>query len=124
MNGFNYDTSTVSIKENDELIINCLVNSSKPAANVSIWILNRQNRRSMKSSLRGLVNDGESKPLNIVDSHTYKNRDMTLKTVSVSKYVVARNDNHKLVACVAENSVLNEKWETKRILNVLCKLYY
>jgi hypothetical protein len=124
-NGINYDTTTVSVKENDELIINCIVNSSKPSANISIWILNRQNRRSMKNTAnnnkRDYDNNAEAKMINVIDSHTYKNKDLTMKSVAVAKYVVSRNDNHKLIACVAENAVLNEKWETKRILNVLCK---
>ncbi len=125
-NGMNYDTTTVSVKENDELIINCIVNSSKPSANISVWILNRQNRRSMKNAAnnkRGYDNNGEARMINVVDSHTYKNKDLTLKSVAVAKYVVSRNDNHKLISCVAENTVLNEKWETKRILNVLCKCF-
>lgn len=65
----------------------------------------------------------DARRLDIIDSYVTKNpHDLTLKSVSTSKFVVSRHDNHRLIACVAENSHLNEKWETKRILNVLCKI--
>ena len=156
-----YSTNTVSIKENDELLITCTVNSSKPAADLSLWILrrnlnaNRKRRRrrkrsssssnseisilSRKSGKNG-PNDAENnefhendnedeennsgnevRKLETIDSYVIKNGDLTLKSVTTSKYVVTRFDNHRLVSCVAENANLNEKWETKRILNVLCK---
>jgi hypothetical protein len=103
-------TSSISIKENDELTLNCTVNSSKPAANISIWIM--PNHRAS--------NDEETRKLDIYDFHTYKNKDLTLKSVAISKFIVNRLDNHKSVTCVAENIALDEKWESKRTLNVLC----
>lgn len=133
------------------------MNSSKPAADLSLWILKRRStlskmkrrrrkKRSDSSSsgkkqLQKTLNENESgggdegefaenefafddsRKLETIDSYVTKNGDLTLKSVSTSKYVVSRYDNHRLVSCVAENANLNEKWETKRILNVLCKKF-
>lgn len=121
----NYGNSnTVSIRENDELVITCTVNSSKPAANISIWIWKRSSRRSLDTNLITHDEDYESndsRKLDIIDSYVIKNKDFTLKTVASAKITPTRYDNHKIIACIAENSGLNEKWESKRILNVLCK---
>lgn len=108
----NYGSSAISIKENDELTVNCVVNSSKPAANLSIWL--------WKKSIRRSLDEDESKKLEIIDSHSNKNKDLTLKSYASAKLVVNRNDHNKFVVCMAENVVLNEKWESKRALNVLC----
>lgn len=143
-----YSSNTVSIREGDELLVTCTVNSSKPAAVLSLWVLKRPvasvNGRRKKRRVGGsddvatnsIIGGGDSIPppsnedsdsdsdarrLDIIDSYVTKNADLTLKSVSTSKFVVSRVDNHRLVACNAENSMLNEKWETKRILNVLCK---
>jgi hypothetical protein len=117
--------STISIKENDELMITCSVNSSKPAANISIWVVRDSfaKKRSILSSNfpnRFVDEDYESKRLDIIDTHSIKNNDFTLKTVATAKLTVKRFENHKMISCIAENPVLNEKWETKRTLNVLC----
>ena len=103
--------SSVSIKENDVLTVNCTVNISKPAANISIWLV--PNHR--------LYTDKGSRKLSIYQFKTFKNLDMTLRSVAIAKFEVKRGDNQKSVICVAENTALNEKWETKRSLNVLCK---
>ena len=103
--------SSVSIKENDVLTVNCTVNISKPAANISIWLV--PNHR--------LFTDKGSRKLSIYQFKTFKNLDMTLRSVAIAKFEVKRGDNQKSVICVAENTALNEKWETKRSLNVLCK---
>lgn len=126
-----YSSNTVSIRESDELLITCTVNSSKPAAVLSLWVMQRPSKRRRSSSSSRFGHgpgdefdlDSDARRLDIIDSYVTKNAgDMTLKTVSTSKFVVSRNDNHRLVTCVAENPSLNEKWETKRILNVLCTL--
>lgn len=105
--------SSISIKENDELIVNCTVNSSKPAANLSVWIV--PNHRT--------TNDEDIRKLNLIESYTSKNKDNTLKTIGVARVVVNRFDNLKSVTCIAENTALDEKWEAKKILNVLCKFF-
>ena len=105
-------TSSISIKENDELTVNCTVNSSKPAANVSLWLV--PNHRS--------TNEDETRKLEIYEFQTYKNKDLTLKSVAMAKFQVSRADNQKSVTCIAENTALDEKWESKRILNVLCNV--
>ena len=135
-------SNTISIRENDELVISCNVNSSKPAANLSLWVLKRPLTNYHKLTRRNSILDNQLdnikfddeyssreaaslnddiRKLDILDKNIAKNRDLTLRTSVTSKLVVNRHDNHKLVACIGENTVLNEKWETKKILNVLCK---
>jgi hypothetical protein len=104
-------TSSISVKENDELLVNCSVNSSKPAANLSIWIL--PNHRTS--------NDDDTRKVELNELFTVKNKDFTLKTIGIARIIVNRFDNLKSVTCIAENNALDEKWETKKILNVLCK---
>lgn len=101
----------ITIKENDILTVNCSVAISKPAANISIWLV--PNNR--------LFSDKNSKKLSLQKFFTYQNEDMTLKSVAVAQFTVNRLDNQKSVVCVAENTALDEKWESKRALNVLCK---
>jgi hypothetical protein len=147
-------SNTISIKENDELVISCSVNSSKPAANITMWVLKRPmnnyhqlTRRYLASGSNevapaaaadpnmiehglGIDSLGNEPPaflnddvrrLDLTERLNTKNRDLTMKTSVTTKFTVNRLDNHKLVACLAENNALDEKWETKRILNVLCK---
>ena len=111
MNFQNGLTSSISIKENDELTVNCTVSSSKPAANISIWIV--PNHRT--------TNDDETRKLDITDFQTYRNKDSTLRSVAIAKFIVNRLDNHKSITCIAENTALDEKWESKRVVNVLCE---
>ena len=174
------DSHTVSIREQEELVVKCLVSSSKPAANLSVWLMSRASyhqqqqqqkqqllmqrqrgfntadgtyvakrqphsgggggggRRRRKRSRTGRYqvtqaiavtasswsnNGGGDVPRSIplVDSHTLVNKDGTMRSVAFAKHVISRADNDKYVACVAENGQLNEKWETKRQINVLCK---
>jgi hypothetical protein len=139
------NSNTISIRENDELVISCSVNSSKPAANMTMWVLKRPISNYHQLSRRFVLNNNDLDPnsidnnnldsphqaasyldddvrrLEISDRSVNQNRDFTLKTSVTTKFVVNRLDNHKLVACLAENNVLNDKWETKRTLNVLCK---
>ncbi|CAF0762611.1 unnamed protein product [Brachionus calyciflorus] len=117
----NYGTSnTVSIRENDEFSITCSVESSKPAANLSIWLLKNSNHQQFETfkNENFIVDSVDSKKLEIYETHVSKNSDLTLKTISSSKYIPSRYDNRKHIACIAENNGLNEKWESKKILNV------
>ena len=51
-----------------------------------------------------------------------KNDDKTYKTVFNANLKVSSNDHGKMITCSAENGLSNQKWENRRILNVLCKL--
>lgn len=126
------NANTVTIKENEELSVACMVNSSKPAANITIWVLKRpytgyhRNKRDLSilnvNSEDDYITGGNNedvRKLELAERNVVKNRDLTLRTSVSSRLIVNRMDNHKLITCVAENSVLNEKWETKRVLNVL-----
>ncbi len=110
-NSQSLDKNSITIKENEILTVNCSVDVSKPAANISIWLVpNHQ-----------LLSDKNSRKLPLYRFKTHQNEDLTMSSVAVAKFIVNRNDNQKSVVCVAENTALDEKWESKRLLNVLCK---
>lgn len=102
-------STSITLRENDELIINCTVSNSKPAADVSIWVT------------QGAHDDDEMKKLDVIDFYSARNKDYTMRSITTSKYKVSRSDHLKAFVCVAENVPLDEKWETKRFLNILCK---
>jgi hypothetical protein len=106
-------TSIVTIRENEELVINCTVGSSKPAANVSIWIVPTHRSAGMNSQ------DNEVKKLETVVFHTEKNSDKTLRSTAIARFFAKAADNMRSVTCIAENYGMDEKWESKRNLNVL-----
>ncbi len=113
-NSHDSDKSSITIKENEVLTVNCTVDVSKPAANISIWLVPSHR----------LLSDKNSRKLPLYRFTTHQNEDMTLSSVAIAKFVVNRVDNQKSVVCVAENMALDEKWESKRLLNVLCKLFF
>ncbi len=108
-NSRNVLSTSITLRENDELGINCTVSNSKPAADVSVWIT------------QGIHDDDdEMRKLDIIDYYSIRNKDYTMKSTAISKYKVSRADHLKAFVCVAENAPLDEKWETKRFLNILC----
>ncbi len=66
-----------------------------------------------------LINDKNSLQIKLHKSYTVPNPDLTMKTIAVAKLSVTRYDNQKSVICIAENTALSEKWESKKTLNVL-----
>ena len=105
--------SEIYTKEYDELVIKCFVNSSKPAVDITLWIM----EKSAKSFLM-------NKPIKLekTNKYTIYNDDSSIKSIVSTKYLVKRGDNQKLLVCSAENAIINDKWQTKNVLNVLCKL--
>ena len=110
-NSRNVLSTSITLRENDELGINCSVSNSKPAADVSIWIT------------QGVHDEDEMKKLDIIDFYSIRNKDYTMRSIATAKYKVSRTDHLKAFVCVAENVPLDEKWETKRFLNILCKFF-
>ena len=53
-------------------------------------------------------------------SNVAKNSDRTFKTVHTSHLKVSSDDHGKVITCKAENGFSNQKWENKKLLNVLC----
>lgn len=119
-------SNTVTIRENEEFVVTCSVESSKPAANLSIWLLKNSNQQQFETfkNENFIIDSLDAKKLDVYESHVVKNDDQTLKAVSSSKYSPSRYDNHKQIACVAENQGLNEKWESKKVLNIYCKFIF
>jgi hypothetical protein len=57
-------------------------------------------------------------------SNVAKNSDRTFKTVHTSHLKVSSDDHGKVITCKAENGFSNQKWENKKLLNVLCNYYF
>jgi hypothetical protein len=100
--------SSVTVRENDYVTVNCTVSVSKPAAQLSIW-------------LSPTIRDNEMRKLELIENYVLRNKDSTMKSVAVARYVAHKNDDQKALICLAENLPLEEKWKTKRVLNVLCE---
>ena len=139
--------SSLTVRENEEFFINCNVESSRPAADVkftighspdggnnivsesivenhlsSVFVLTAASgaASSLSSSSTSLIS-----PLSIVSSFTNvaKNSDQTFKTVHTTRLKANMEDHGKVIACKAENGFSNQKWENKKLLNVLCNIF-
>ena len=53
-----------------------------------------------------------------------KNNDRTFKTVHSAKLKANLDDHGKVITCKAENGFSNQKWENRKLLNVLCNLNF
>lgn len=113
----------VTIRENDLLMIKCSVESSKPAANLSIWLMKNSNYQQFETynNENYIFDSLENKKLPSYDYYVNQNGDLSLKSSLNSKFLPTRYDNHKFVSCIAENQAMDEKWESRKVLNVLCK---
>jgi len=142
--------SSLSVRENDEFFINCNVESSRPAADVtftignylpvnassknnhhlsSVYLISALTPGGSSSSSSGGGNNGAASssslitPLSIVSSftNTIRNADQTFRTVQTTRIKANQEDHGKVIACKAENGFSSQKWENKKLLNVLCK---
>jgi hypothetical protein len=134
--------SSLTVRENEEFFINCNVESSRPAADVTFTIgnylpVNASNNNHHLSSvyLISALNSGGGSgngaasssslitPLSIVSSftNTIRNADQTFRTVQTTRIKANQEDHGKVIACKAENGFSSQKWENKKLLNVLCK---
>ena len=133
--------SSLTVRENEEFFMNCNVESSRPAAEVKFTIGNLpdhgsnivsdtiiNNHLSSIYVLSGSAMSASSliSPRSVVSSFTniIKNNDQTFKTVHTSRIKVNQEDHGKVIACKAENGFSSQKWENKKLLNVLCKKYF
>lgn len=99
--------NVLMIKENDELIVNCIVERSKPAAKID-FLIGEQDSKGLKS-------------LVLTSSNVLKNPDKSFKTVYTAKLKAHVDDQGKAIMCRAENGVSNQKWENRKTLNILRK---
>jgi hypothetical protein len=126
-NQFELIESTLTIKENEEFLYNCIVDSSKPAADIRFSVLNNNNNKIIEKS-----NDesdqfvptsmfSQASLTSLVSSNTnlIRNSDKTLKTIYSARLKANLNDHGKTIACNAENGFSNQKWENKKTLNIL-----
>ena len=130
--------SSLTVRENEEFFINCNVESSRPAADVAFTIGNLPtdaNRHLTNSylitALAGSVGtvSGAASTSSLISSlsivsaftKTIKNDDHTFRTSQTTRLKAHQEDHGKVIACKAENGFSSQKWENKKLLNVLCK---
>lgn len=139
--------SSITVRQNEEFIIACTVENSRPAANIHFLMLNSlpENNSSGEDdlALQSLnINSANSyltlspsggfstrattknpSSSSVIESRSIvtSNSDKTFKTVLTARVKVSRNDHGKMIMCKAENGFSNQKWENKKLLNVLCK---
>lgn len=111
--------STLTVRENEEFLFNCVVDSSKPAADIKFTVLN--NVENQESSSTFASSSAQSLLASLISSNTniVKNSDKTFKTIYSARLKANLNDHGKTLSCNAENGFSNQKWENKKTLNVL-----
>lgn len=114
---FEMTEKVLTTKENDELLVTCVVEKSKPAAEIGLLVI-----EDYKIENAGELN---ASTLKLVSSNTdvTKNDDQTFKTLFTSNLKVTPDDHGKMITCNADNGYSNQKWENRRVLNVLCMSY-
>ena len=155
--GYELLDTSITVRQNEEFIIVCAVESSRPAAEIRFALLDSStanggnddpplinslhslNSNTMQSYLTLSPNifatpappqpaliPLSTQPASVIDSSSIvtANSDKTLKTVHTARLRVTRADHNKVISCKAENGFSNQKWENKKLLNVLCKTYF
>ncbi len=135
--------SSLTVRENEEFLISCVVENSKPVADVRFVMSSSSSSLSANdapaSQLLTLNNNDQSSyltlpPLSLttkiqhdspsivsVNTNVVRNVDQTYKTVLTVRIRPTQDDHGKTIACKADNGFSNQKWENKKVLNVLCK---
>ena len=153
LNGYELVDSSLTVRQNEEFFITCTVDSSRPAADIRFVMLDASESsgnsedspsghpiQSLNSNsqlgyltlspnaFNGETISSTAQPpqhSSIVESssNVVGNADKTFKTVHTARLKVGRDDHGKMITCKAENGFSNQKWENKKLLNILCKHY-
>jgi hypothetical protein len=123
---FEMTEKVLTAKENEELLITCVVEKSKPAADIGLFIYDDDQIENTgaivtQSDASELSHLQSTKVLSNTNTNVVKNDDNTFKTIFTSNFKVTPDDHGKMMTCNAENGLSNQKWENRRILNVLCE---
>jgi len=129
-NPFELMDNSITVRENEEFFINCVVDSSKPAADIkfsmsrNVGASSEDNNKILRNfnSTEKLFRSASS--LISTDMNIVRNSDRTFKTVHNTRLKVTQDDHGKVITCKAENGYSNQKWENKKLLNVLCKFSF
>ncbi len=114
--------NTLTVRENEEFLFNCVVDSSKPAAEIRFSVMNiLDSAKNSQDPLIPLTYASVSSLTSLVSSNTniVKNSDRTFKSIYSARLKANLNDHGKTLTCNAENGFSNQKWENKKTLNVL-----
>lgn len=125
--------NSLTVKEGDEFTTMCIIENSKPAAEIKFLIQNKNanvfendilslNKNDFISYLTLSPYTHTPKLYSLIsqESNYSKNNDHTFKTIHTARLKANREDDKKLFGCQAENGFSNQKWEVKKTLNVLC----
>jgi hypothetical protein len=146
--------NSITLRENDEIYINCIVENSKPVADIKFGLLGPSGSTSFSSNnnnneilslnsnnynsfltlaptshgsgsqFPNLQNMGKSSSILSLNTNVIRTSDFTSKTVLTARLKPTQEDHGKSISCKADNGFSNQKWETKKQLNVLCKCCY
>ncbi len=127
---FDLIDGTLTVRENEEFFINCVVDSSKPAADITFnaaAVSPNENKLIdffSTSTLTSLLKRSSSLASLIShNTNVFKNNDRTLKTVYSARLKANLKDHGKVITCKADNGFSNQKWENKKVLNILCTFF-
>ena len=122
--------STLTVRENEELSLNCIVDSSKPAAEIQFStsslstenIISPLSSKILKKLQPAAVQVASSLDSMIrSDTNILQNNDRTFRSEFRASLKANANDHGKIITCKADNGFSNQKWENKKVLNILCK---
>jgi hypothetical protein len=118
--------NSITVRENEEFFINCVVDSSKPAADIKFSMSRNVGASTEDNKISRNFNSTEkffrsASSIISTDMNIIRNSDRTFKTVHNTRLKVTQDDHGKVITCKAENGYSNQKWENKKLLNVLCK---
>ena len=116
--------NALTVRENEEISVSCVVESSKPAADIKFSITS-PSQQNNNDDAQLFPFGGNSIASSIVSSNinTIKNPDKTYKTIYTARLKANLEDHGKLVSCKAENG-FGQKWENKKPLNIKCIYFY
>lgn len=128
--------NSLTVKEGDEFSIMCIVDSSKPAAEIK-FLTGKENDGKSKNEILSLNYNHHFSYLTLPppaqklklssliseNSNYSKNNDYTFKTIHKAMMKANRDDNGRTLICIAENGFSKQNREIKKTLNVLCKFY-
>jgi hypothetical protein len=112
---FEVTDNVLTVMENDEFSVDCVVEQSRPAAQIQLTI-----KTDDTNGLASVKSEGAASLISTTNN-VVLNADRTFKTVTVARLKAHVDDHRKILACKAENGLANQKWENRRMLNILCE---
>jgi hypothetical protein len=133
--------TSITVREHEEFLINCVVENSKPVADIRFSLVASADANGQQTSQLLTLNSNDhasyltlppftttvrgggsgSSSIISINTNVVKNVDQTYKTILTARVRPGQEDHGKMLVCKAENGFSSQKWENKKTLNVLCK---